>query len=122
MSVLEEKIIELGDGLFLDVKPESEYLQVRIGQEKKLIKKVDLWAAVFAIADPDTQEKLTPVRQTQMVTYARVHTIQIKKDMHKGELLRCKCRINVPQVIEEGLAGNLKKTIKGGLVLPKKIY
>ena len=112
--VLEKQTIQLGKGILLDVDPKSEYVNIRCGKDDKgeLVKKVDLWAVVFTIADAATQEKLMPVRQIQQVTYRRVHHIKLKRDMRAGETVNAKCEINVDQNIHEGLAGSLLKKIK----------
>lgn len=108
--ILDKKTIELGEGVFLDVDPKSEYINLRMDHSKgKLIKKVDLWAACFAIADGKTQEALMPVRQTEMVTFERVHHVKLKKDVREGTMLNFKCKVSVPQVVTEGLAGSLTK-------------
>lgn len=117
--LLDKKTIELGSGVFIDVEPQSEYVYVRTGHEKgHLVKKVDLWAACFAIADAKTQEKLMPVRQTEISTFRRVHKVKVSKPLKTGDVLTFKCEISVPQVVEEGLAGSLMKK-RSAIVIPK---
>lgn len=110
MSLLSKQTFVLGDKVFLDIDPEREFVNLRVGNDKgTLIKKVDLWAACFAIADPKTQERLLPIRQTEMSTYVRMHKVRMKKSVNAGDVLNFRCEISVPQIVEEGLAGNLMK-------------
>ena len=112
--------MQLGGEILIDCDPKSEFVNVRIGDHKGvLVKKVDLWAMVFTIADAKTQEKLIPIRQTEMVTYRRIHHVKLKKDMRAGQMVNVNCQINVPQVVNEGLAGTLMKPRKKtSLLLP----
>ena len=119
MAVLEKQTLELGDGIFIDVDPKSEFVRFRMGDDRKgvMVRKVDLWAVVFTIADPETQERLMPVRRTEMVTFRRIHNYVLKRDVRAGTKLRIPCEVNVPQTIEENLQGNLiKRQEKGGHV------
>ena len=121
----DKKTITIGDHIFVDIVPESEFVQIRLEKDGRKevtqVRKVDLYGAVFALADAKTQDALIPVRQTQMTTYKRIHTVKLKKGMREGELLRVKCEINVPTVVEEGLRGTiLQKRSKGStLLLPR---
>lgn len=121
MSVLEKQTFQLGEDILIDVMPKSEFVNFRVGSEKGImVKKVDLWALVFTIADPETQEKLLPVRQTEMVTYKRVHHVKLTKDVRAGHMLNVRCEINVPETVNEGLAGTLvKRREKGSILIPK---
>ena len=119
MALLDKKTIELGEHVFLDIVPDLEHVNIRIGNSKgTLVKKVDLWAACFAIADAKMQERLMPVRQTQMTTFRRIHIVAVKKPLNVGDKLRFKCEISVPQVIEEGLAGSLTRK-RSKIVIPR---
>lgn len=122
MAVLEKQTLQVGEsGILIDCDPKSEWVNVRLGDAKGVVvKKVDLWAVVFTIADAKMQEQLMPVRQTEVVTYKRVHHVKITKGIKPGEMLNVKCEINVPQTIEEGLAGTLvKRREKGKIIVPR---
>lgn len=69
------------------------------------VKKVDLYAAVFALADAKTQDALMPVRQTRMMTFERIHNVKMKKDLKKDQILKVRCHMDVPLQIEESLKG-----------------
>lgn len=108
MALIEKKTIELGNGILLDVDPNFDYVVLRVGEKSEKIKKVDLWAACFAIADEKTQEELMPVRKTQMMVFEKIHHVELKKDMKKGQILKVRCHVDVPLSIEENLKGLLK--------------
>lgn len=103
--LLERKTAELGDGVFVDIDPEADYVVLRMGKESKRIRKVELWSMCYIMADADTQDKLTPVRTTEVQEFKRKHRIQLKKDMRRGEILTVTCNINIPTTVVEGLKG-----------------
>lgn len=118
MALTEPKTIQIGDSLLLDVVPGREDLQVRMvtptGEFKTTVKKVDLWAAVFAIVDGKMQDDLMPVRQTQMVTFERMHHVRVKRDLKKGDVLKFKTKVDVPLTIVESLKGMLPEGAASG--------
>lgn len=118
MALIAKRTVELGDGILIDVDPKLDTIVIRVGQERKVVKKVDLWAICFTIADPKTQELLMPVRQTEVATFKRIHAIQVTKPMKPGDMIKVQCEISVPQVVEEGLAGTLTKK-RSPIALPK---
>ncbi len=112
--LLEKKTIELGRGkegtVLIDIDPKSDEVVFRVGDSGGIpVKKVDLWSVCFTIADQKTQMDLIPVKQTEMVTYRRIHNVKLKKGLREGEILRVACEISVPEVIHENLAGNIIK-------------
>lgn len=113
MALLDKKTIQIGDSLLLDVVPGEEFIQVRVldgkGHEHKtMVRRVDLYAATFAIADAKTQEELLPVRKTEMMTFERIHNVRLKKDMKANQIMKVKCHVDVPLRIEENLKGLLR--------------
>jgi hypothetical protein len=120
--LLEKKTIELGRGkdgtVLIDIDPTSDFVIFRVGNSGGIpVKKVDLWSACFIMADEKTQADLIPVRETEMVTYRRIHNVKLKKGLREGEILRVACEINVPEVIHENLAGNITKRREPGSIL-----
>lgn len=110
MALLEKKTIELASGLSLHIDPNSEFLQMKVGKDFYTVKKTEFYGVCFLMADPDTQARLMPVRQTEMMTYERIHNVEVTRDIHKGQRLRVRCEVNVPLTVVEGLAGNVKLT------------
>lgn len=122
MTVPERSILQLtgADGTAeFDVSPDNQHFQMTVGKEKRKFKIVDLYAMVFNIVDPEKQEAMIPVRQSEVVTYKRIHNVMLKKNMKKGEKLRVKCEINVEKTVVEALRGLLpeKKVISTGVPL-----
>lgn len=110
MALLEKKTIQVGEtaeneGIFFDIDPDNEYVQVRIGTSKCGIKKSELWGLAFAIADAKTQDDLMPVRKTEVMTYERVHKVRLKKSLNAGDIMKVRCHIDVPVAINESLKG-----------------
>ena len=108
---------EKGDSLLVDVDPSKSEIVFRIGKHRVHVSKTELWGFCFAIGDEATQEKLMPVRQTEVMKYTRVHTIKLKKDMRAGETLRARCEIDVPLTVVEGLQGMVRPR-SSSVILP----
>ena len=112
MSILEHSIMQLSgrDGTAeFDVDPERDVLKMTVGKETRTFKFVDLFALVFAIAGPEQQASMMPVRQTEVMTYRRIHNYKLKKAQPAGAVLRIPCEINVEKTVVEGLGGIVKK-------------
>ena len=99
--------------------PDKTAWEVTLGDKKAVIKQSDLFALVFYAADTDQVDKLTPVQNTEVRIYSRIHKIQLKKDAKKGSFVTARCEISVPVVIEEGLKGLLEKRKRSKILLPR---
>lgn len=124
MSLQGKHILELGEKgeIHVEIDPKSDMLLFRVGERKILVKKSDMYGATFAMADPETQEKMMPVRRVQMVTYKRVHHVKVTKPLKPGDTVNVQCAINVEQSIHESLAGifDKKPKSKSGIVIPQR--
>ena len=99
-----QQTFRLGDsGVIVEV-PEGDDVNVRVGKERFPMKKTELWLLLWAIADPETQEKLLPVRKTNIMKFERVHQIQATKAIKKGELLTVKCVVDVEKTVRDAIA------------------
>jgi len=80
----------------------------------------ELYSLIFTLVGPEEQAELMPVRRTQMTTFRRKHIIIAKKNIKIGEKISFTSEINVPTVIEEGLASILgkKPVSKSSIVVP----
>jgi len=99
--------------------PDKAAWEVTLGGKEAVIKQSDLFALVFYAADTDQVDKLTPVQNTEVRVYSRIHKIQLKKDAKKGEFVTARCEITVPVLIEEGLRGIIEKRKKSKILLPR---
>lgn len=127
MALLDRNIMKIGNMLF-DVDPDSEHINVSMendhGKEvaKTRIKRMDLWSMVYAMSGPNEQDMMTPVRQSEVVTYRRIHNIKITKPVKVGDIIKCKCEINVEKTVVEGLKGMVEqqKTVSGVPIIGAK--
>lgn len=104
MALLDKKTIEVSEGVFFDVDPKLPDVLMRVGDKPGVrIRKSDLYSVCFIIADAEDQDKLTAIKQTEVQHFTRLHRIQLKKDMRKGEVLTTRCHISVPVAVVEGL-------------------
>jgi len=102
-----------------EYKPRGDGIwEITLGGKKATIKQEDLFALVFYAADVDQVDKLTPVQNTEVRIYTRVHKIKLKNNMKKGDTVTATCEISVPTVIEQGLKGILEKK-KSSLIVPR---
>ena len=58
------------------------------------------------------QDKITPVKQTEVLTYRRIHNYKLKKAQPAGAVLRIPCEINVEKTVVEGLRGMVEQQKK----------
>ncbi|MES2216638.1 MAG: hypothetical protein V4481_05085 [Patescibacteria group bacterium] len=115
MSIPEHSILQLAgpDGTAeFDVDPAREVFVLKMGKESKKFNRIDLWALVYAISGPEQQDKMMPVRRSEVLTYRRIHKIRLKKAMPEGGIITCRCEINVEKVVVEGLNGMIEQQAK----------
>ena len=117
MALLEKKTVEIGNGVYFDVDPEDEMIRMRVGKEEKMVRKADLYSFCFIIADAANQDKLTAVKQTEVQHFTRLHRIQLKKDMRKGDVVTTRCHISVPVAVVEGLKHIVERRKPKGIPL-----
>lgn len=98
-----------GEPLFVDIDPSHDHVYFRIGKHRVRVSLHDLYSFTFLVADEETQEKLMPVRQTQVMHTTKVHAVALKKDMKKGEIMKVRCHTDIPMTVVEGLKGLLDK-------------
>jgi hypothetical protein len=60
-------------------------VKVTIGGQSSFIKIEDLYGLIFVICDPEQQMNMMPVRHTTIRKIRRWHTVELKKDMRRGE-------------------------------------
>ena len=92
-----------------DVDPAQDMIRISVGKVTKSFKKIDLWALVYAISGPNEQDKMMPVRRSEVLTYRRIQRIKLKNAMPAGGIVTCRCEVNVEQTIVEGLKGMVEQ-------------
>jgi hypothetical protein len=85
----------------------SDAVKVTIAGKSAFIKIEDLYGMIFVLCDPEQQMNMMPVRHTTIRKLVRWHTVEVKKDMRKGERLVVKCETDVPMTVEEGLRADV---------------
>ena len=115
MTIVEHSILQLSgpDGtLEFNVDPTRSIIKIGNGKDAKRFNKVDLWALVYAISGPEEQDKMMPTKQTEVLTYKRIHNVKLKKPMKAGEIMKVHCEMNVEKTVVEGLKGMIEKPKK----------
>lgn len=100
-------------------------VKVSVGKEEIIVDMKDLYEFVFWAANEEQQANLVPMSQTKVRTIEKLHRVEAKKDIKKGEFLNVRCVTNVPVEIWDGLAGMMGKrsVVKTGgfpVVKPKE--
>jgi hypothetical protein len=116
MSLPEHSILQVvgqeGKAMEFDIDPDREMVKMTLGKESIKFKFIDLWAMIYAAAGPEQQDKMTPVKQTEVLTYRRIHNYKLKKAQPAGAVLRIPCEINVEKTVVESLRGLLPEKSK----------
>lgn len=95
-----------------------ELLEIRIGDEIAVIDKNDLYTLLYISGTSDQQDAMTPVRETKVTHFNRIHNVVLKKDMKSGTKVRLKCSVSVPTMIVDGLKGIMGRSATTGLEKP----
>lgn len=102
--VLERGVATVGD-VDIAYDPAQETLEVRVGEAKGHMTKLELYQFCFGICDARVRDTLMPVRTTEMTTITKVHTVKLKKATPAGGIIKVRCHTNVPTSIVDGLKG-----------------
>ena len=120
MTFVERTHLQIGQGsdtVIFKYEPDSDYILIGMGKEEAKVKYIDLWGVIFSMGDERQKEQLIPVRQTEMLKYERIHSVQLKKDMKRGQIMNVKCVVDIPKVVatdieNEIMKAKMKKNIK----------
>ena len=47
----------------------------------------------------------------------KIHTVQLKKDMRAGSIMKVTCHMSVPTTVVEGLKGIVEKETHSGIII-----
>lgn len=90
-------------GVRFKYEKKTKYLTIEIGDQKRRLKKTDLWMLVFMMSKDKQQDDLIPVWEKDMVQFTRFHTIKATKDIKEGEIIKFHCDVNVPKIVVDSL-------------------
>lgn len=91
-------------------KKHPEYIRVKIGTDTVKIDRQKLWDFVFAIVKPDMQLQMIPKLKTEMERYYKQHSVELQKDMKKGEKLLVNCEVNVKQEVADAYRREIEES------------
>lgn len=86
-----------------------DLIKITLGNKISLIKKDDLWNFVFTIVKTDQQQQMIPVRKEEMEQYVKQHTVELQRDMKKGEIMAVNCKVNVRQEVADTVRRELEE-------------
>lgn len=94
-------------------KKHKDYIRITIAGVTSVIKRDDLWNFVFVLVETDKQEKMVPVRKQEMEQYVKQHTVELQKDMKKGDIMAVNCMVNVRKEVADAVRRDLEKEQAG---------
>lgn len=94
----QKQTFKFGDVEFF-VDPKNPYITMKLGEEKRSIKKNEIWAMVFAISKSKKQADLIPVQEKEMMTFQRVFRVPVPVDKKAGEFIYFTGDIDIPKTI-----------------------
>ena len=98
----------------LSIAPKGDTVRICIGRATKFIPLKEFWGIAFSMTqDKEMKDKLMPVRQTEMMHFKKVHTVEVKKDMKAGETLTFTHVIDVPLTVIAGMKDIIEKEVSG---------
>lgn len=112
MALLTKKTATLTKGLDVHIDPKKPYVTFKVDGKSYQVKRIDLYTLTYLIADANVQDQLLPVRKEEMMEFRREHTVQLKRNMGKGELLNITCKVHVPTRVVEGIMAAEKEPRK----------
>ena len=90
-------------------KDHRDYIKVTLANKVSVIKRDDLWNFVFTIVKADQQQQMIPVIKQEMVKYIKQHTVELQKDMKKGEIMAVNCQVNVKKEIDDAIRREIEE-------------
>lgn len=77
-----------------------------------MITKEEEWGAL---------EKLSKAREqlTEILQYEKVHAVIAKKDIKKGEIIKVRCRVDVPKEIYDEIVADVIQNVGRKMVIPR---
>jgi len=89
-------------------KDHKDFVKITIGNKISVIKRDELWNFVFSIVTADKQQQMVPVIKQEMLQYVKQHTVELQKDMKKGEVVAVNCKVNVPELVVDAIKRDLE--------------
>jgi len=89
-------------------KDRRDLIRVTLANKISVIKKDDLWNFVFSIVQTSQQQRMMPVLKTEYESYVKQHTVELQKDMKKGEIMAVNCKVNVRAEVAEALRRDIE--------------
>ena len=100
--------IPLSDNLTLEtnfskLSTPCKAFKFTMGKESSIISRDELFGLLFMFGDDKQQEDLIPVISTKVRGITRMLSFRLKKDMHKGEIVKAAYTYFMPEAIVEKL-------------------
>lgn len=106
---IEVEVTPGDDFAVLVFKDSSGHAAEGVKETKIAIELKMLFNFCYTIAeDPLVQEKLIPVRKSDIMQFVRQHEIKVQRDMKAGESVFARCVVDIPQTTIDALKGLVK--------------
>jgi len=84
-------------------------IKVTLAGKVSFISKDDLWNFVFSIVQTSQQQRMIPVIKDEIIRYQKQHSIELQKDMKKGEVVVANCAVNVKKEVDDAIRRELEE-------------
>lgn len=85
-------------------------VRLTVGTNEVVIPFDEIYSLVYLMSTPEETDGLVPVKKTLVKQIVKMHIVDAKKNIKKGEQIRFRCETNVPVEVVEGL----KRDVMGG--------
>lgn len=87
----------------------KDLIKITLANKVSVIKRDDLWNFIFTIVKTDQQVQMIPVEKKEMVKYIKQHTVELQKDMKKGETMAVNCEVNVRKEVDDAIRREIEE-------------
>jgi len=87
----------------------GDTVRLTIGDKLAVIKYEDLFSFVFLNGSVEQKADMLPTTQTVVTKFKKIHIVEAKKNITKGEKIKVRCEIDVPTTVVQALKGDVAK-------------
>lgn len=100
-----------------DYDKKENVWKIKLGGETTTMRQEDIFALALFGAKEEELADLESIKDRDLSCYVRQHTIELSKNMKKGEKVTARCETNVPVMVENHWKDKLEKKIRDGVYI-----
>ena len=90
---------------------------IKLGKEEVTMRQEELFNLALFAANEEELADLESIKDRDLSCYVRQHTIELSKNMKKGEKVVARCETNVPTLVEKHWVAKLEQKLKDEMVV-----